>query len=182
MLGLPRNLHFEVYKVLRLPRNLHFVTLKCWTCHEINLHFEVHNMLRLPRNLRQEIFTSRSTKCCTCHETRNRPTWSQSHDSPHLSRNQSASKITTISKALGLPRNLHFSAPITCACHEKSLDHQNTRFPLRLPRKKEPSCPKMRTAPQRELSRDKRTLQPPRLCEPAQSKCASKISRGMNVL
>ena len=48
-----------------------------------------------------------------------------------------------------------------CACHEKS-----------------PSCPKMRTAPQRERSRDKHPLQPNRFCEPAQSKCTS---RGMHV-
>ena len=36
-----------------------------------------------------------------------------------------------MSKVLRLPRKLH-----PCTCHEKStLEHQNTRFPLRLPRK-----------------------------------------------
>ena len=63
----------------------------------------------------------------------------KSYDSLHLSRNQSASTITTMSKLLHLPRNLHFEvkplqslAPVTksrlwtskardfpCACQEK---------------------------------------------------------------
>ena len=93
-----------------------------------NLHIEVHQVLCLygsqvlcvPRNLQ------------TSH-------MSKSHDSLHLSRNQSASKITTMFKVLRLPQNLHFesrAAPILCTCHEKpTLDHHNTRFPLRLPRK-----------------------------------------------
>ena len=47
MLHLPRNLHFEVYKMLRLPRNL---------------HFEVHKVLRLQQDF------GGSQKCCACHE------------------------------------------------------------------------------------------------------------------
>ena len=59
---LPRNLQFEVHKVLCLPRNL---------------HFKVHKVPRLPRNLQfevrkvcicYEICTWRFTKCCACHE------------------------------------------------------------------------------------------------------------------
>ena len=60
----------------------------------------------------------------------------QKSRSLHLSRYQSASKITTMSTELRLPRNLHIekNTPIPCTCHEQStLDHHNTRFPLRLP-------------------------------------------------
>ena len=69
------------------------------------------------------------------------------------------------------------TAPIPCASPEKStLDHQI--FPCTCHDK----CPKMRTARQRERSRDKHPPPPPRFREPAQSKCTSRISRGMNVL
>ena len=54
-----------------------------------------------------------ATKSATSH-------MSKSHDSLHLSRNQSSSTITTMSKALHLPRKLHFEvrqlrslAPVT---------------------------------------------------------------------
>ena len=100
VLGLPRNLHFEVHKVLYLPRNLHFEVHKV-LCLPRNLHFEVYKVLCLLRNLQ------------TSHMLR-------SHDSLYLSRNQSASKITTMSKVLRRPRNLHFQvkplrslAPVT---------------------------------------------------------------------
>ena len=136
---------FEVHPVLCLPRNL---------------HFEGHQVLRLPR--------SRQTSHM-----------SQSHDSLHLSRNQSASTVTTTSKVLCLQRNLHFEvSPLRshCTCHEKpTLDHQNTRFPLRLPRKVTTMCEHAHGA-------TTRALQPPRFRETAQSKCTSTIERGMNVL
>ena len=137
----PRNLHFEFHKVLCLRRNLHFEVHKV-LCLRRNLHFEVHEVLHLSRNLH-----------CKVHKVlrlpRNLQTshMSKSHDSLHLSRNQSASTIATMSEVLRLPRNLHFElkplrslAPVTgstlgpatksrpqttkawgfpCVCHEK---------------------------------------------------------------
>ena len=105
----------EVHKVLCLPRSLHFKSHKVA---RRNLHFKVHKVLR--------------TAPTTILES---PPHVESHDSLHLSRNQSASKTTTTSKVLHLPRNLHFEvsrlrslAPVTksrlcttntSACHEK---------------------------------------------------------------
>ena len=76
-------------------------------CHEIctsrftkclllpqNLHFEVHKALRLPQE-------SALRGSQTSHTLK-------SHDSLHLSQNQSTSKSTTVSKVLRLPRSLHF--------------------------------------------------------------------------
>ena len=54
MLYLPRNLHFEVHKVLYLPRNLHFEVHKVLHLSR-NLHFKVHQVLHLPRNLHFEV-------------------------------------------------------------------------------------------------------------------------------
>ena len=90
-------------------------------------------VLCLPRNC-----TLRFTKCCACREICKRATCSKAttHCTCHEIR---ASKITTMSKVLQLPRNLHFEAkplrslaPVTksrswttnargvpCACHEK---------------------------------------------------------------
>ena len=118
----PRSLHFEVDKVLCLPRNLHFEVHKAPSLPR-NLHFEGHKVLCLPRNSRN-LQTSHMSK---------------SNDSLRLSRNQSSSKIITMSKVLHLPRKLHFEvkhvrslAPVTksrlwttktrgfpCTCHEK---------------------------------------------------------------
>ena len=142
----------EVHKVLRLPRNLHFEVHKvlpsqsACACHETALPgsqsavpatksaLKVHKVLHLPRNVHFQVHT-------VLHQQRFLKTshMSKSHDSLHLSRNQSTSKITTMSKALCLPRNLHMEvkplrslAPVTksrlwstkargfpCACHEK---------------------------------------------------------------
>ena len=111
----PRNLHFKVHELLHLPRNLHFKVHKVMhlpqkllphlpRCHEMsrNLLFKVHKVLHLPRNLHFKVhkvlrppqFPKTNHMC-------------KSHDSPHLSQNQSTSKITTMSKVLRLPRNLH---------------------------------------------------------------------------
>ena len=144
-------------------------------CLPRNLHMEVHKVLRLPRNLHFKVHK-------VPHLPRSLQTsyMSKSHDSLHLSGNQSVPKITTMSKVLHLPRHLHFEvkplqslAPVRkgrlcttktrrfpCACHGK------------------PSCPKMRTAPQRERSPDKHPPRRRRFCEPAQSKCTSTILRG----
>ena len=133
-------------------------------------------VLRLPRNLQ------------TSH-------MSKSQDSlPHVQKSGFTAPVTKsgllddhhhVQSAVYLPRKLHFEAkqlrslaPVTksrlwstktrgfpCACHEKS-----------------PPCAKMHTAPQRERSRWKHPLPPPRFCEPAQSKCTWTMSRGMNVL
>ena len=63
------------------------------------------------------------------------------------------------------------TAPIPCTCHERpTLDLQSTRIPLRLPRQ---------VATMSE-SRHKHPPWTTRFCEPAQSKCTSRISRGMN--
>ena len=163
MLCLPRNLHFEVHKVLHLPRNLHFEVHQV-LCLPRNLHFKVHKVLWLPRNLHFEVhkvlwlprnphIEGHRMRCLPRnlhiegHRVlclpRNLQTShiSKSHDSLHLSRNLSSSTITTMSKVLRLPRNTKTAfrfktAPIPGTCHEKStLEHQNARFPLRLPRK-----------------------------------------------
>ena len=106
MLRLPRNLRFEVDKVLHLPRNL---------------HFEVHNLLCLPGNLHFEIFTSRKV----LRLPRNLhfqvhivlPLLRNLHFEVHKSA-VPATKCALRSKA----------APIPCTCHEKpTLDHQSTR-------------------------------------------------------
>ena len=155
-LCLSRNLHIEVHKALCLSRNLHVEVHKV-LCLSRNLHVEVDKVLCLTRNLQSSHM------------------W-KSYDSLHLSRNQSASSITTMSKVLHQP--LRSLAPVTksplwstktrgfpCACHEKS-----------------PSCAKIRTAPQRERSRYKHPPPAPRFREPAQSKCTLTMSKGMNVL
>ena len=99
MLRLPRNLHFEVHKVLYLSRNLHFEVHKVLHLPR-NLHIEGHRVLYPPRNL----------------QTRH---ISKSHDSLHLSRNQSSSTITTMSKVLHLPRKLHFEVKKSTLEHQK---------------------------------------------------------------
>ena len=109
---------------------------------------------------------------------------SKSHDSMHLSRNQSASKIATMSKVLHLPRNLHFKvkplrSPAPVTIQKSTLDHQNTRFPLRTPRKVTIICENAHGTTTRAQSRQSHPRQPIRFCEPAQSKCTSRISRGM---
>ena len=86
MLGLQRNLHFEVHQVLRLPRNLHF-EVRQLVCVPRNLYFEVHLsaapatksahrgcagheicISRFTCAAPATKCTSRFTKCCTCHE------------------------------------------------------------------------------------------------------------------
>ena len=95
-----------------------------------NLPFEVHKVLHLSRNLHFEV-----------------------HKVLRLSRNLHFE----VHKVLGrprLPRNLHFEVkplrslvPVT----KSTLDHGNTRFPLRLPRSVTTTCKKC--APQQERSR-----------------------------
>ena len=137
---------------------LHFEVCKV-LCLRRNLHFEVQKVVCLPRNLHFEV-----------------------HKVLRLSRNLHVQ--TSRFTATNLPRKLHFealTAPISCACHEKStLDHQSTRFPLRLPRKVATMSENARA--QRERSPEKHPPLPPRFREPAQSKCTKRILRGMNVL
>ena len=63
----------------------------------------------------------------------------KSHGSLYRSRTESASKITTISKTMRLPRSLHFEVtPLRSLAHvtkSRMWTPQNTRFPLRLRRK-----------------------------------------------
>ena len=120
---LPQNLHFEVHQVLRLLRKIcAFKVLRL----PQNLRIKGHRVLRLPRNLQ----TSHVSKL---------------HDSVHLSRNLSSSTIASMSKVLRLPRKLHFEAkqlrffaPVTNL--KSTLEHQNTGFPLRQPRKVTAVC------------------------------------------
>ena len=138
VLRLPRNLHIEVHKVLCLPRNLHFEVHKVLRLPR-NLHFEGHKVLRLPRNLHFEVHMLGLPK--SAHRGSQCAPATKSANEPHPERRSPPSKIT---KVLCLPRNLHFEvkpAPIPCTCHEKStLDHENTRFPLHLPRKVTTMC------------------------------------------
>ena len=170
---LPRNLHFEVHKVLCLPRNLHFEVHHKVLRLPRNLHFEVHQVLCLPRNLHFEVHQSAvpATKSALrgsqsaapatkSHYSQMRghrnlhfevhkaaPTATKSANEPHVQKSRFTAPVT---KSELLDDHHHVqsaapatktalrskTAPIPCTCHEKStLKHQNTRFPLRLPRK-----------------------------------------------
>ena len=121
LLHLPRNLHFEVHQVLCLPRNLHFEVHQV-LCLPRNLHFKVHQVLRLPQNLHANephVQKPRFTAPVTKSELLN--------DHHHVQSAAPATKTAVRSK----------TAPIPCTSHEKStLDHEDTRFPLHLPRKR----------------------------------------------
>ena len=121
MLYLPRNLRFEAHQALCLPGNLHFEFHKVLRATK---SIEGHRVLCLPGNL---------------------PTnhMSKSHDSLHLSRNPLLGNHHHVQSAEPATKTAFRSktAPIPCTCHEKStLEHQNTRFPLRLPRKAATMC------------------------------------------
>ena len=171
MLRLPRNLHFEVHQVLYLPRNL-LRAQSAVACHET--------------------CTSRSTKCCTCHEictsrSQSAVPATKSANEPHVQKSRFTAPVTKSE----LPDDHHHvqsaapatktalrskTAPIPCTCHEKStLEHQNTRFPLRLPRKVTTMYRKC--ARHHNESAVARSTRPAgRFCEPAQSKCTWTMS------
>ena len=112
---LPRNLHFEVHKVLYLSRNLHFEVHKALHLPR-NLRVEVHKVLYLPPNLQ------------TSHMSITAPVTKSElvEDHHRVQSTLPATKTAFRSK----------TAPIPCTCHEKStLKHENSRFPLHLPRK-----------------------------------------------
>ena len=166
-LRLPRNLLFKVRKALCLPRTLHIEAPQV-LCLPGSPSGVLQQNLRVTKSALHEVCTSRLTK-----STRS------------AAPSQSASTITTISKVLHLPRILHFKLkpfrprdPVT----RSRLWTTKTRGFPRTCHEKRPPCTKMRTAPQRERSRDKHTLQPPRFREPAKSKCSSGISRGMSAV
>ena len=79
-------------------------------------------------------------------------------------------------KSLCLPQNLRIEVK---PLRSPALDHQNTRFPLCLPRKVTTKSEKMHgtPAPQRERSQGKHLRQPERFCVPAQWKYTLKILR-----
>ena len=86
-------------------------------------------------------------------------------------------------------RSLQIIWAIHCTCHEIRARKRSPFKVLRLPRnlhfEVKPLSQKVDfgpSKPQRERSRDKHQRQPTRFCEPAQSKCTSRISRGMNLL
>ena len=158
-LCLPRNLHFEVHEICtsRFTKccACHEICTsrftKCCTCHELwtsrftkcctcreictsrftkccalrlrrNLHFEVHQVQCLPRNLHFDV-----------------------HQALCLPRNLQTShmpKVTVQSAAPATKTAFRSKAtPIPCTCHEKAtFEHQNTRLPLRLPRKVTTMC------------------------------------------
>ena len=178
---MPLNLRIEVHKVLRLLRNLHFEVVALATKFAFrgsqsaalatkSAHRGWQKALCLPRNLhleadkcwaRHEICTSRFTKCFACHEIcTSRVTRRACHKicTSRLKRGacREICKRTTCPKVTIHCKicisKLRSLAPVTksrlsttkargfpCACHEKW-----------------PPCPKMRTAPKRERSRDKR--------------------------
>ena len=146
-LCLPRNLHLEVHKVICLPRNLRIeVHHKCCACHEI-LYIEGHRVLCLPRNLRIEGHIVLRLPGNPHRGSQSAAPATKSANEPHVQKSQFTAPVTK-SELLDDHRHVQSAAPATksafrsqtppipCTCHEKStLEHQNTRFPLRLPRK-----------------------------------------------
>ena len=162
---------------------------KCCTCHEICTSRSTKCCAC------HEVCTSRFTKCCACHEIctsrftkrytcheicTSRPA-TKSANEPHVQKSRLTTPVTKsdllddhhhVQSAAPATKTAFRSetAPIPCTCHEKStLEHQNTRFPLHLPRR---------------LTTIRQKHPPPagRFCEPAQSKCTWTMSRGMNAL
>ena len=116
----------------------------------------------------------------------NEPHAQKSRFTAHGTESQHAEDHHSVQSTTPATKSAHRrkAAPISCTCHEKStldLDRQNTRFPLRLSRKVI-TKPENAQAPQRERSLAEHPLGPTRFCEPAQSKCTSKILRRMNAL
>ena len=209
VLSAPKSEHLRVHKVLRLPRNLHFEVHQV-LCLPRNLHFEVHKVLCLPRNLHFE-FTKRCACRSRSAALRGVPATKSAHrgsqsavpatksaNEPHVQKSRFTAPVTK-SELLWKRRSppCHESAapatksafqsaptaPIPCTCHEKStLEHQNTRFPLRLPRKVTTMCENAHGTTTRAQSLQAPAAGPGRFCEPAQSKCTLTMSRGMNVL
>ena len=118
-----------------------------------------------------EICTLRFTKRCACHEI------CTSRVTKHPPRNLHFE----VHQALCLPGNLHFEA------------HQALHLPRKLlfeviqlrslaPVTKSDRHERKRARHHNESAVATSTLQPPRFCEPAQSKCTLTMPRGMNVL
>ena len=111
---------------------------KCCTCHEICTSrltkccacFKVHQMLCLPRNL--------SPSAVPATKSANKPHVQKSRFSAPVTKSELLDDHHHVQSAAPATKTAFRSktAPIPCACHEKStLEHQNTRFPLHLPRK-----------------------------------------------
>ena len=138
-LHLPRNLHFEVHKAPRLPRNLHFEVDKVLYLSR-NLHFEVHKALHLPRNLHIE---GQSQSAVPATKSANEPHVQKSRFTAPVTKSELLDDHHHVQSAAPATKTARLSKtpPIPCTCHEKStLEHQNTRFPLRLPRKVTNMC------------------------------------------
>ena len=190
VLRLSRNLHIEAHKVLCLPRNLHFKVHKV-LCLLRGLHVEVHKVLHLPRNLHVEVhkvlrlsrnlhFEVDKVLCLPRNlQTSHMP---KSCDSVHLSQVQSSSKITTMSKVLRLPRNLHVKVkPLRSLAPVMKSRLSTTKTRGLAPAAKSDHHVR-KCARHHNESAVARSTRPCRFREPAQSKCTSRISRGMNVL
>ena len=164
VLHLPRNLHFKGHRTLCLPRNLHIeVHQKCCTCHEIctSRFTKCCTCHILPQNLhlgspsagpatKSALRGSPSAAPATKSARRDSPSAvpaTKSANEPHVQKSRFTAPDT---KSELLDDHHHIqsaapatktasrrkTAPIPCTCHEKStLEHQNTRFALHLPRK-----------------------------------------------
>ena len=156
MLCLPRNLHFEVHQVLYLSRNLHFEVHKVLYLSR-NVRFKVHQVLCLPRNLHFSLPRRGSQSATPATKSAHQGSQSavpatKSANEPHVQKSRFTAPVTK--SELFLEDHHHVqsvapatktafrskAAPIPCTCHGKStLEHQSTRFPLRLPPQRERS-------------------------------------------
>ena len=155
-LCLPRNLHSRVNKCCACHEVCTSRFTQCRACHEICTS-------RFTKCCAcHEVCTSRFTNCCACHEScTSRFTKCCAYEictsccschevasEPHVQKSRFTAPVT---KSERLEDHHHVqsaapatksalrcnTAPIPCACHENeklTLDHQNTRFPLHLPR------------------------------------------------
>ena len=151
MLRLPRNMNFKIHKTLRLPRNLHFeVQQKAASALEIytsrftmlrlprNMNFKIHKTLRLPRNLHFEVHKRLHLPSKSALRGSQSAAPATKSALPSLRSAAPATKSALRGSQSAAPATKSAlrskAAPISRTCHEKStLDHQSTRFPLRLP-------------------------------------------------
>ena len=106
MARLPRNLHFKIH-IAQLCQGA--LPQECFQAQRQDINMQLSRETSVDFGKRPTC--PKVTIHCTCHEI------------------QSAAPATESAFQSN-------AGPIPCACHEKSaLDHQNMRFPLRLPRK-----------------------------------------------
>ena len=158
VLRLPRNLHFEVHQALYPPRNL---------------HFEVHTsvMKSTLRGSQSAVPATKSANEPRVQKSRFTAPVRKSElldDHRHVQSVAPATKTALRSK----------TAPIPCACHEKSPKHEVSLAPATKKHHHVRKCARHHN----ESAVARSTRRPPRFRELAQSKCTSTISTGMNVV